>query len=190
MTAAVASVPQKAPGRKPRFRNPVFAMRLEPIDREMIREAARIYGMPVATWVRRAALWEALRVRIAAANVPHGLHPDTPVYRVLEPPTAGIWKYREEFRADGSERVWVSSFIDDGPPTISPDNKALVIDVIGYKSHSLLVAAKGLRWTSATPLGYAYWPIQQAANDAELARRAKVKAEKEAKDKAVKDATP
>lgn len=184
MTAAVA------PKRVPKLRRDVVNFRVEPIDKEMIREAARIYGMPIAAWCRLATRWEALRVRVAAQNVPHGLHPGTPVYRVLEPPTAGIWKYREEFVADGSERVWVSSFIDDGPPTISPDNKALVVDVIGYKAHSLLVAAKGLRWSSATPLGYAYWPIQQAANDAELARRAAVKAAKEAKDKAVAQATP
>lgn len=145
----------------------------------MVKDAARLCTLPTNAWIRRTIIWEALRVRMAAQNVPNGLHPGTPVYRVLRAPVAGSWFYELEFVADGTERVWVSSMVENAPVHVAPDQKALVIDVVGHPVYNLLVAATGLRWTVGTPFSHHHWPAQQAALDEYAAAKEKARAHDE-----------
>lgn len=152
------------PGR-PKGRHPRVRFRFPPIVNEMIRDAARLYGWPVEKWVENVLSYEAMRVRIAASNLPHGLHPKSVVYRVTSAPIQGPWAYREWAVATGAERVLVTQFLDDAPKTISEDERAVVIDVLNG-ARNLVTAYKNIRWIGANPLTHHLF-AQQPADDGE-----------------------
>ena len=133
----------------------------------MCIDAARIYGMKVGAWMRRVLSYEAARVRLAAANVPQGLHPGVPVYRVTDAPQQGQWTYNEYFVTNGTERVFVSTFIDDAPHSVAKDGRACVVDVIvgPRKGKNLLVAYSSVRWIGASPLAAHVW-VEKAKEEA------------------------
>ncbi len=138
------------PGR-PRAQAPRTQFRFPPLLLDMIREAARLYGWTVEKWVENTLSHEAMRVRIASSLIPHGIHPKSKVYRVIDAPVQGAWTYREYMETTGVERIWVTQFIDDAPETIIPGGKAVVIDVLGG-ARNLMTAYQNVRWIGADPL--------------------------------------
>lgn len=140
-----------------------YQFRFKPVELEIVKDAARIYDVPLEKWVRTVLVYEAMRARIAASNVPQGLHPKAKVYRVTDAPVQGAWAYREYFDATGIERIWVTQFLDDAPKGISHDGRAVVIDVLNG-AKNLVTAYDNVRWVGASPLNAHIW-AQRAKED-------------------------
>lgn len=137
------------------------------IDRELIDQAARLQGMKRRPWMTMVVRAEAQRVRLAASNVPQGLHPGARLFRVTDAPAQGAWAYRERLVATGLERIFVTTFLDDAPPGISKDRRAAVVDVVPGGPKNLVVAADGIRWLGTAPA--AEWVARGVESDATLA---------------------
>jgi len=134
-------------------------IRLDRVAHEMVLEAARLCDVKPADWMRRVLYLEAVRQRLAASNIPQGLHPKVKVYRVTDAPAQGAWSWREHSEAIGIERVYVTQILEDAPKEIARDGRACVIDIIlgQHKGKNLLVAFDGVRWIGSSPLTAHLW---------------------------------
>jgi hypothetical protein len=122
----------------------------------MCQKAAALYGIPVGVWMRRVLAFEAGRARLAAATTPQGLHPKAQIWRVTDAPAQGAWAYRPYFTATGIERIWVTSLLEDAPPSIAKDGRACVVDILNG-GKNLVVAYRDVRWIGASPLDNQAW---------------------------------
>jgi len=117
-------------------------------DKASIEAAAKLQGMKFAPWVVMVVRHEAVRVRLAASSLPHGLHPGARIFRVTSAPAQGAWAYRVAKEASGLERIFVTTFVDDAPSGISPNHRAAVIDVVPNGPKNVVVAADAIRWVN------------------------------------------
>lgn len=133
----------------------LIAFRTTSAIKRMLERWARITMMPLPTLIRQIAVYEAMRWIVATQNTPVRLVPGVPVFRTTRAPIApngaGL-EYKIEFMADGEERVWVTDFVENLPPTVAPDGHGFVIDIVGHPVVNLLVRSGGVTWPPAHQL--------------------------------------
>lgn len=165
------NVTERKPSGRPRGPKVYFRVRMDEIDYAMCVEAARLCDVKLGAWMRRVLSYEAVRMRLAASNVPQGLHPGAKILRVTDAPAQGAWAYREHSEAVGIERVFVTQVLDDAP--MFKDRRACVIDVIvgARKGKNLLVAFDDVRWIGSSPLTAHHWAVESKKEEEQDARR-------------------
>ena len=108
-------------------------------QREMVRAAAAIHGVPVSRWLRDTMCREAVLTLLAAQNRPVRLRPGAIVWAVR-----GDLSIVARLVARGSEKAYVVGPADV-PRNVDPDGAGFVLDIINLGS-GYLVARNAFRW--------------------------------------------